>query len=372
MPKRLNLTGQKFGRLTVISLHSIQGRHRVRWLCQCECGNKSIVITDNLRKYHTQSCGCLQIEHTIKANTTHGLSKHRFYNIWRDMIQRCLDKNSDTYNRYGALGVTICSQWLKFENFRDDMYKSYLTHIDQFGEKNTTIDRFPDKNGNYCSENTRWANLIEQANNKRNNHFLTFNGQTMTMSQWERELNFVPNTLHSRITTSGWSTQKALTTPIKQNRLLTFNGQTMLISQWAKEKNISFCTLNSRINIYKWSIKKALTTPTEKRTNHFITYLGETLTISQWEKKLNFHPKTLYQRIFIYNWSIKRALNEPISSGIKKNNHLVTHNNITLPLKQWCDKLNLPYKQTHCRINILHWSTEKALTTPFFKRTKSS
>lgn len=214
MPKRLNLIGQKFGRLTVISLHSIQDRHRVRWLCQCECGNKSIVITDNLRKGHTQSCGCLQIERIIKANTTHGLAKTKFYHIWKNMKARCYNQLNNRFYRYGGRGIKVCDRWLEsFENFKNDMYQLYLTHIKQFDKKNTTIER-KNTNGDYCPENCIFATQLEQGNNKSNNHFLTFDGQTMTMSEWERKLNFLPNTLHVRISTLKWSPEKALTTPI--------------------------------------------------------------------------------------------------------------------------------------------------------------
>ena len=93
------------------------------------------------------------------------------------------------------------------------MYKNYLEHVKKFGEKDTTIDR-KDNNGDYCKENCIWATRKIQENNRRNNHFLTYNGEIMTISQWANKLKLGNNILFSRIKL-GWSIEKALTTPVK-------------------------------------------------------------------------------------------------------------------------------------------------------------
>ncbi len=272
MSKRLDLTGQKFGKLTAIKLFSVI-KGKTKWLCQCECGNQTIVATDCLKNNNTKSCGCLNHQNLIKRNTTHNMGKTRFYDIWTKIKNRCLNKNNKNYNQYGKRGITIHPQWLKFENFRDDMLTNYNEHCKKNGEKNTTIERI-NNNGNYEPNNCKWATREEQSNNKRNNHLLTFNGQTLTFSQWEHKLNFKHNTLHNRI------------------------------------------------NVYKWSIE--------------------------------------------------RALNQPASSGIRKDSILITYNNITLPLTQWCKKLNLSYATISTRIKRLHWNAKKALITPikFYKKRK--
>jgi len=94
----------------------------------------------------------------------HGLSHTRFHNIWTGMKQRCIDKNCEAFLRYGARGITICEEWLDFVNFKNDMYDSYLKHCEDFGEKQTSIDR-KDNEGNYCKENCRWATAKEQSAN---------------------------------------------------------------------------------------------------------------------------------------------------------------------------------------------------------------
>lgn len=87
------------------------------------------------------------------------------------------------YNNYGGRGITYQESWKKFENFRDDMYESYLKHCEEYGEKDTTLDRI-DVNGNYCKENCRWATRKIQANNTRKNHYITINGEVKTLTQW--------------------------------------------------------------------------------------------------------------------------------------------------------------------------------------------
>jgi hypothetical protein len=98
---------------------------------------------------------------------THGFRYTRFYNIWKRMKDRCNNQNNIDYHRYGGRGIKVCDSWTSnFENFRDDMYESYLCHSEINGEKNTSIDRI-DTNGNYCKENCKWSTPQEQRLNQR-------------------------------------------------------------------------------------------------------------------------------------------------------------------------------------------------------------
>lgn len=206
---RLDLTGLKFGRLTVVKLSYVIDK-KVFWLCRCECGKKTIVARNHLRSQHTRSCGCMAIDNL--NNTTHGLSKKRIYRVWRGMQQRCFDKNSPTFKSYGARGIKC--EWSSFGNFINDMYDSYLNHVKQFGEKNTSIDRI-NNNGNYSKSNCRWATNKEQANNTSYNHSITYLGQTLNIKQWSEKLGINYKALHLRITRLKWTTERALNTPIK-------------------------------------------------------------------------------------------------------------------------------------------------------------
>lgn len=170
--KALDLTGQKFGRLTAIEKHSKQNGHIV-WLCQCDCGNTATVQGTRLKQGRTNSCGCLWVESianfnhserrketTRKAKTKHGMKGTRVYRIWQAMKSRCGNSNVPCYSYYGGRGIKVCDEWLNsFESFYEwSMVNGYAADL--------TIDRI-DVNGNYEPSNCRWVTMAEQNKNKR-------------------------------------------------------------------------------------------------------------------------------------------------------------------------------------------------------------
>lgn len=184
------LIGQKFGRLTVLSINKIEKKiepngkaHNVFYYnCKCDCGNTCVINKYYLSCSGTQSCGCLAIEAAIKSHLTHGMSGTPFYSKWGNMICRCYNVNDSSYEDYGARGIIVCPEWHTFENFRDDMYDSYLKHVEEFGETDTTLERI-DVNGNYCPENCTWATLAEQNQNMRTNFRVMYNGREYIASK---------------------------------------------------------------------------------------------------------------------------------------------------------------------------------------------
>ena len=162
----IDLTGQTFGKLTVLEYVGLSKGSRTSWLCQCDCGNTTITIAHSLRRGNTKSCGCVKKEKIRNMTTKHSMANTRFYKIWTGMKTRCSNKNTINYKDYGGRGITICEEWLDFNNFKDDMYEDYLKHVEEFGEKQTTLDRI-DVNSSYCIENCKWSDYTEQANNRR-------------------------------------------------------------------------------------------------------------------------------------------------------------------------------------------------------------
>lgn len=153
-----DISGQKFGRWTVIRRNGIKG-HNALWLCQCECGNQKSVLGTDLRRGHVRSCGCYHASGFENANTKHGMTKTPEYSSWEHMKYRCYNPKDKRYKEYGGRGITVCERWF-------DSFENFLADMGQRPSMDHSLDR-KNVNGNYEPNNCRWATRKEQRNNRR-------------------------------------------------------------------------------------------------------------------------------------------------------------------------------------------------------------
>lgn len=212
-PPRRNLTGMKFGRLTVVRYAGKAWSHY--WECVCECGNTTLVAGSNLlRKARPSgSCGCVRIERAKVVNiarlTSHGMRFTRTYRCWAGMKTRATNPNATRANRYSGRGIGIAERWKTFENFLSDM--------GECPSVNHSIDRWPNNDGNYEPGNCRWATRIEQVRNTSANVMLTFHGETCCLTEMAERHGLNPVVLQARITQLGWDVETAITKPTRQS-----------------------------------------------------------------------------------------------------------------------------------------------------------
>lgn len=182
--------GDRFGKLIVIGCN-ITKNGAVICDCLCDCGKTRTLRSSSLKLGLNKSCGCLRYKHGLTT------SNYRLFYIWSGMKSRCDNNHPD----YGGRGISYDDRWKDFKNFYDDMIEGYEDHL--------SLDRI-DVNGNYSKENCRWATAETQANNRRNNKFIEYNGERFTVTQLARKYGISTIKLRSRLN-AGWDIEKALT-----------------------------------------------------------------------------------------------------------------------------------------------------------------
>lgn len=203
--KLIDLTGQRFGRLTVISRIENVG-HNTSWLCKCDCGNEKIVSGNNLRNGSTKSCGCIK----NLGNTKHSLCNSRIYRIYTNIHQRCYCKYSTIYKHYGGRGITICDEW------KNDFLSFYSWAINNGYADNLTIDRI-DTNGNYEPDNCRWVTMKIQNYNRRSSLKFEHNGEVYNTKQLAEKTGLTESAIQHRHE-RGWTVSEIVDTPTHHAR----------------------------------------------------------------------------------------------------------------------------------------------------------
>jgi hypothetical protein len=212
-----DITGKKFNMLTAIKFVGLDNFGEAKWTFKCDCGNVIITTGSRVRYGTSKSCGCIRAisafnrrkkrklynckrcgkeihdiyprkfcsrscsssSNSKKTNLKHGMSNTRFYRLYCNAVRRCNDINGNRYHLYGGRGIKCL--WKSFDKFKKDMYKSYLFHVNKFGEKETTLDRI-DVNKNYYKNNCRWATNKEQGDNKSNGLKFILNNKSYTIN----------------------------------------------------------------------------------------------------------------------------------------------------------------------------------------------
>ncbi len=211
---KADISGQKFGRLEVLYKNGKNKHGHAVFVCVCDCGKmvyqleRGALITGN-----TKSCGCLDRDKKLERNLKHGCAfrkqHHPLYKKYHGMLSRCNNPKASNYDIYGGRGIKCL--WTRFEDFKKDMEPSWLEFKKKYPSYVPTIERI-NFNGNYCKENCRWATYLEQGSNTRRNHFLTFKGKTLTLSQWARHIGSKQERIRARLKL-GFTVEEALVMP---------------------------------------------------------------------------------------------------------------------------------------------------------------
>jgi len=231
----------------------------------------------------------------------------RFYNIWWQMMDRCYNPKNPSYPKYGGRkpkSIQVCDRWQDYFNFEDDMYDKYIKHCEEYSVKQTTIDRFPNKLGNYEPSNTRWATYKEQANNKTDNHMIT---NDLNLMQFCEKHNLSYRLICRRLY-DGWTLEESIYPSLRDNhKIFAPTGENL--DELAKRLNVCVSTLKSRYN-RGWEWNKIINTPIQEK---ILAPTGETL--HELSEKIGVPYNALKAR-YENGWDWNKIVNTPFGGDI--------------------------------------------------------
>ena len=235
MPKFIDLTGQRFGKLTVVSRTSSTGKGAF-WNVKCDCGTTKVVRADRLNQQLVKSCGCA-IADSNRSRATHGQSavRTKLYHTWSNMKDRCLNPSSTHYHRYGGRGITVHQGWV-------DDFAAFAADVGEPPARGLTLDRIDNSRG-YEPGNVRWASRKEQANNRDTNVLIEYQGATKTLTGWAEALGYKIGMLRSRWK-KGLRGDDLFAPPLYiRGAAVTFNGESHHLGEWSRRTGIPYVTL---------------------------------------------------------------------------------------------------------------------------------
>lgn len=200
--------GKKYGHLTALSFSHINKKGHQMWWFECDCKDhtKKQIVASFVLTGHTTSCGCRANDG--HNNYRHGLCRDRIYRIYHHMIERCYKPSCKEYKNYGERGVKVCDEW------RESFLAFNKWAIENGYKDNLTIDRI-DVNGNYEPSNCRWTTQKIQQNNRRNNHIITIDGVSHTISEWGEITGVGCDNIYARLKL-GWDEKRAVFQKVKR------------------------------------------------------------------------------------------------------------------------------------------------------------
>lgn len=233
---------KKYNRLTIVKFVG-STKHQKRLVqCKCDCGNNTTVTLTSVTNGYVKSCGCLQKEAGHKMLFVDGRTKERLHSIYWGMKDRCYNSHSDAYKHYGERGIKVCDEWLEdYLNFKKwALNNGYSDEL--------SIDRI-NVNGNYEPSNCRWATIEQQAMNKRNTLYITYNNETKTLKEWcdIYKLNYrlVLSRIHKN-KKGNKSIEEIFFAPKKEEFTLTYNNEKHTLKEWSAIMDISYDTILER------------------------------------------------------------------------------------------------------------------------------